>query len=118
MIYAHQLLLEVGSETGIIGLAGLLVFFVIFIRKGRGLSGSPLACRREGVPPARRWDALDSTAAARYGIARADMERRGKTLAPLDMLIAAHSLEAGMILVTNDPAFSQMTGLPLEDWTA
>jgi hypothetical protein len=42
MIYAHQLLLEVGSETGFIGLAGLLVFFVIFIRAGRGESNSPL----------------------------------------------------------------------------
>ncbi len=42
-IYAHQLLLEVGSETGFIGLAGLAVFFVIFIRAGRGLSQHPLA---------------------------------------------------------------------------
>jgi hypothetical protein len=43
MMYAHQLLLEVGSETGGIGLAGLLAFFVIFIRAGRGLSHQPLA---------------------------------------------------------------------------
>ena len=42
-IYAHQLLLEVGSETGTIGLAGLLEFFVIYVRAGRGFSGSPLA---------------------------------------------------------------------------
>ena len=34
IIYAHQLLLEVGSETGTIGLAGLLMFFVIVIRAG------------------------------------------------------------------------------------
>lgn len=32
MIYAHQLLLEVGSETGAIGLLGLLAFFVIYMR--------------------------------------------------------------------------------------
>jgi O-antigen ligase len=43
VIYAHQLLLEVGSETGLIGLAGLLMFFVIFIRSGRGLTADPLA---------------------------------------------------------------------------
>ena len=42
-IYAHQLLLEVGSETGLIGLAGLLAFFVIYIRAGRGLSQHSLA---------------------------------------------------------------------------
>ena len=43
MFYAHQLLLEVGAEAGVIGLAGLLAFFVVFLRAGRGLSASPLA---------------------------------------------------------------------------
>ncbi len=43
VIYAHQLLLEVGSETGILGLAGLLVFITILFRTGRGLSGNVLA---------------------------------------------------------------------------
>lgn len=43
MIYAHQLVLEVGSETGAIGLAGLLGFFVVFVRLGRRVSGNPLA---------------------------------------------------------------------------
>ena len=43
MAYAHQLLLEVGSETGLIGLAGLLGFFLIFIRAGKDLPGNPLA---------------------------------------------------------------------------
>lgn len=42
-IYAHQLLLEVGSETGLIGLIGLLVFFVIFVKTGPGISSYPLA---------------------------------------------------------------------------
>ncbi len=32
MAYAHQLLLEVGSEAGVIGLVGLLAFFVLFMR--------------------------------------------------------------------------------------
>jgi len=43
MIYAHQLLLEVGSETGMIGLIGLLGFFLIFIRSGRGIAKHPLS---------------------------------------------------------------------------
>lgn len=41
-IYAHQLILEVGSETGFIGLVGLLAFFMIYIRTGRGLFDQPL----------------------------------------------------------------------------
>ena len=43
MIYAHQLLLEVGSETGLIGLMGLFAFFLVFIRAGKGLSINPIA---------------------------------------------------------------------------
>lgn len=37
MAYAHQLLLEVGAETGFLGLAGLAAFFVVFLRSGRQL---------------------------------------------------------------------------------
>ena len=67
----------------------------------------------------RRVDVLpwDSTIAERYGTVRADMGQHGKILAPLDLLIAAHALDTITILVTNDQAFGQVTGLHLEDWT-
>lgn len=42
MIYAHQLLLEVGSETGLIGLAGLVGLAVIFVRSGLKAVYDPL----------------------------------------------------------------------------
>jgi predicted nucleic acid-binding protein len=35
----------------------------------------------------------------------------------LDMLIAAHALAVGAVLVTNDRAFSQIAQLQIEDWT-
>jgi tRNA(fMet)-specific endonuclease VapC len=60
----------------------------------------------------------DSGTAARYGSLRADMERQGKVLAPLDLLIAAHALGVGAVLVTNDRAFGQVGDLSVEDWTA
>lgn len=68
----------------------------------------------------RRVDVLpwDSVIAERYGTVRADMERQGRILAPLDLLIATHALDADMVLVTNDQAFAQVAGLHLEDWTA
>ena len=67
----------------------------------------------------RRVDVLpwDSTIAERYGTVRADMERHGKILVPLDLLIATHALDTNTVLVTNDQAFGQVTGLHLEDWT-
>ena len=59
----------------------------------------------------------DSAAADQYGRSRASMEKRGKILAPLDMLIGCHALSLKLTLVTNDQAFSQMSDLQVEDWT-
>lgn len=56
-------------------------------------------------------------AAETYGELRARMERLGKSLGPLDMLIAAHALAAGATLVSADRAFRAVPGLPVEDWT-
>jgi tRNA(fMet)-specific endonuclease VapC len=53
-----------------------------------------------------------------YGELRAACEAAGATLAPLDMMIAAHAKAAGAILVTRDRAFSMIPdGLALQDWT-
>lgn len=59
-----------------------------------------------------------SSSARVYATLHAAMERSGKTLAALDMLIAAHALEAGATLVSNDRAFRHVPGLAVEDWTA
>lgn len=56
--------------------------------------------------------------AALYGRLRAQMRHLGLALTPLDMLIAAHALESGAILVTSDRAFRNVPGLRVEDWTA
>lgn len=53
-----------------------------------------------------------------YGRLRAVMRSAGKALEPLDMLIAAHALEAGAVLVSSDTAFRHVPGLTVEDWTA
>ena len=59
----------------------------------------------------------DRTAADSYGTVRATMERQGKILAPLDLLIATQALSVSATLVTNDRAFAQVSGLHIEDWT-
>jgi tRNA(fMet)-specific endonuclease VapC len=67
----------------------------------------------------KRIDVLpwDSAVAANYGPLRAGKEQQGRVLAPLDLLIAAHALCMGAVLVTNDKAFGEVPGLIVDDWT-
>jgi len=61
---------------------------------------------------------FDSHAAARYGSLRAELERRGTPIGPLDTMIAACALSLGVPLVTNNAAeFFRVPGLQVEDWT-
>ena len=53
-----------------------------------------------------------------YGLLRADLEKRGMLIGPLDMLIAAHAITLGATLVTNNTReFKRVKGLSIEDWT-
>jgi len=51
-----------------------------------------------------------------YGRLRAELERHGKPLAALDLLIASHALSEGCVLVTADQAFAHVEELTLEAW--
>jgi tRNA(fMet)-specific endonuclease VapC len=62
--------------------------------------------------------AWDSAAATRYGVLRAALEANGTPLGNLDTLIAAHTLAADAILVTNDQAFARVPALVVENWVA
>ena len=59
---------------------------------------------------------FESAEAKHYGAVRASMEKEGKTLSPLDLMIAAHALGAGAVLVTGDKAFKQVPKLKIENW--
>ena len=59
----------------------------------------------------------NSDAAKEYGPLRATLEREGQPMGNLDVMIAAHALALGAILVTNDHAFVRIKKLKVEDWT-
>jgi tRNA(fMet)-specific endonuclease VapC len=59
----------------------------------------------------------DSKAAWHYADVRATLERHGKPMGNLDMMIAAHALAVDAILVTNDRTFRRLGKLKVEDWT-
>ena len=60
----------------------------------------------------------DSDAADVYAQLRTACENEGKPLGAMDMLIAAHSVAVGVVLITNDKAFYNVEHhLLLEDWT-
>lgn len=61
--------------------------------------------------------AFDALAAESYGGVRADLERKGTPIGPLDLLIASHALSLRAAVVTNNiREFSRVDGLRVEDW--
>ena len=60
---------------------------------------------------------LESPADREYGKLRHYLGRNGTLIGPNDMLIAAHALCAGLIVVTaNTGEFSRVPGLSVENW--
>jgi tRNA(fMet)-specific endonuclease VapC len=52
-----------------------------------------------------------------YAQLRCALEQSGKPIGPNDLLIAAHALASGCVLVTaNVDEFSRVAGLPVENW--
>ena len=53
-----------------------------------------------------------------YGIIRAELEKKGIPIGPLDTLIASHAKSLDVILVTNNVReFERIPGLKIENWT-
>ena len=64
-------------------------------------------------------EAFDEAATDVYGRIRAELKKNGNLIGPLDMLIAAHSISLGIILVTNNTKeFERITDIKLENWAS
>jgi tRNA(fMet)-specific endonuclease VapC len=61
---------------------------------------------------------FDEKAAEYYGSIRADLEKKGKAIGSMDMLIGAHALSLEVTLVTNNvKEFRQIKDLIVANWT-
>ena len=61
---------------------------------------------------------FSARAAEEYGKIRADLEKQGTPIGPLDMQIAGHAKAEELILVTNNTReFLRVKDLEIEDWT-
>jgi tRNA(fMet)-specific endonuclease VapC len=60
---------------------------------------------------------FEQDATIHYGRLRVRLERNGNPMGAHDMLIAAHALSLGAVLVTNNEReFARIEGLHLENW--
>ena len=60
---------------------------------------------------------FDDLAAQIYGEIKADLQKKGTPIGPMDTLIAAHAKAMNLTLVTNNTKeFVRVDGLKLEDW--
>ncbi len=61
---------------------------------------------------------FDVDAADCYAKIKADLDKKGMPIDPLDMMIAGHAMSMGYAVVTNNvKEFSRVQGLILENWT-
>jgi tRNA(fMet)-specific endonuclease VapC len=59
----------------------------------------------------------DDAVAPVYGRVRAELERAGTPIGPLDTMIAAHALSLGLTVVTdNEREFRRVSGLKVQNW--
>jgi tRNA(fMet)-specific endonuclease VapC len=60
----------------------------------------------------------DDAVAPVYGRVRAELERTGTPIGPMDTMIAAHALTLGLIVVTdNEREFRRVSELKVQNWT-
>jgi tRNA(fMet)-specific endonuclease VapC len=58
----------------------------------------------------------DVETARHYGRVRNELRRKGRPIPENDIWIAATARQHDLILVTRDPHFDEVEGLPIEAW--
>lgn len=102
-----------------LGSVGISAITLAEMEYGIRKSGNPIKNREalhQFLVPLDILD-FDYNATLEYGKVRADLERAGTPIGPLDTLIAAHALSLNVTLVTNnEKEFHRVAGLKTENW--
>ena len=106
----------VAREPGTVGISAITVSEMAFgVEKSRDRARNHDALLRFLLP--LTVAPFDERAAHAYGGVRASLEAAGRSIGAMDLLIAAHALALGSVLVThNTREFARVQGLTLEDW--
>jgi tRNA(fMet)-specific endonuclease VapC len=88
------------------------------LRYGAAKRGSARLTRQmESVLAALETLPFEAPAESLYGDIRARLEAAGTPIGANDLLIAAHAVTLGHVIVTdNEREFARIDGLPLENW--
>lgn len=112
---AHLQSRFIAESTGVVLSAVVLTELLVGVRKSLDPVGAARRVEQFCAPLTLR--AFDEDAAAHASDIRADLERRGIKIGPLDTLIAGHARSLGAVLVTsNVREFARVDGLRVEDW--
>ena len=102
-----------------VGEIGVSVITLAELQYGASKSSQPKRnheALQQFVSPLRVAD-FDRRASAVYGDLRPKLERRGRPIGAMDLLIAAHALSLDVPLVTNnEKEFGRVAGLVVENW--
>jgi len=101
-----------------VGLSAITVSELEFGARNRGRYDHEIAAVRKILLPFDIFDYDATTCPGHYGLIRYELERTGRMIGAMDLLIAAHVLSLGATLVTNNEAhFSRVPGLQVANWT-
>jgi tRNA(fMet)-specific endonuclease VapC len=102
-----------------VGDIGLSVITLAELEYGVSKSGNPTRNREalELFASPLGVAVFDRSATVAYGKLRALLEKKGRPIGSMDMLIAAHAMSLGARLVTNNiEEFKRVPGLRVENW--
>ena len=105
---------EAGPDA--LGISSVVLAELLY---GAARHPSGAVIRREIRDFVSRLDVLpwDEAAAEHYGDLRAGLERHGRPLGAMDLMIAAHARSRGATLVSNDVRhFERVEGLLVANW--